>query len=184
MFHCVWASLQDFRERCFALKRWHHTFYIPFRCPAFHSSELINSVISFFLLWQEKTAMMRFMAVIGGKRYFLFTYMTSTFKRRFLFPGCFSSEPRTFPHHCGRDSTFKMWLINAAWSIIRSSFMTYELWEKGSQSTSAGQQPVTAWRAASHSARDWRGFRREFYCSSLFPTLLQPKISCRASCTA
>ena len=95
---------------------------------------------------------MLFMGVIGGKRYLLFTYMKSKFKRRFVFPGSFSSEPWTFPHHCGWESTFKIWFINAAWSIVNSSFTPYELHQKGSQSTGAGQQPVTAWWAASHSA--------------------------------
>lgn len=54
-----------------------------------------------------------------------------------------------------------------------------ELCQKGSQSTGAGQQPVTAWRAASHSAVNSRGFLREFYSFSVFPPLLQLKISCR-----
>lgn len=113
---------------------------------------------------------MLFMGWKEEKGYLLFTYMKSKFKRRFLFPGSFFSEPQTFPHHCGWESTFKIWFINAVWNIINSSFMPYELRQKGSQSTGAGQQPVTAWRAASHSAMDWRGFPREFWSSSVFST--------------
>jgi len=124
---------------------------------------------------------MLFKGVTGGERYLLFTCMKSKFKR-LLFPGFFSSKPRTFPHHCGWESTFKIWFINAAWNIINPSFMLYELRQKGSQSTGAGPQPATAWRVASHSAMDWRGFLSEFQSMSVFPPLLQPKISHRV-CT-
>lgn len=120
---------------------------------------LINSVISFYPAVARKDT-----TLYGGdgrKRYLLFTFVKYKFKM-FLLHASFSSEPRTFPHHCGWGSTFKIWFINAAWNIINSSFMPYELHQKGSQSTGAGQQPVTAWRAASHSAMDWRGFLREF----------------------
>lgn len=142
---------------------------------------LINSVISFFLLWQEKILTMLFMGLIGGKWFYSPT-RNLNLKRRFLFPGSFSSDLQTFPHHCGSGSTFKIWFINAAWNIINSSFKPYELHQKGSQSTGAGQQPGTSWQTASHSAMDQRGFLREFESSSVFPPLLQPNISCRV-CT-
>lgn len=119
---------------------------------------------------------MLFMGVIRRKRHLSFSYTKS--KRMFLIPGFFS-EQWTFSHHCGRESTFKLWFIIGTRISINSSSSPYELCQNGSQSTGAGQQPVTAWQAASHSAVNWRGFLREFYHFSVFPPLLQLKISCR-----
>lgn len=98
--------------------------------------------------------------------------------RERFFPGSIS-EQRNFPHHSRWESTFKIWFINGARSSINSSSSPYKLCQKGSHSTGAGQQPGTAWQAASHSAMNWRGFLRECYSFSVFPPLLQLKMSCR-----
>lgn len=120
---------------------------------------------------------MLFMGVSRRKKHLLLSYTKSKFKRTFLFPGFFS-EQWTFSHHCGWESTFKIWFINGARSSIISSSSPCELCQKGSQSTGAGQQPMTAWQAASHSAMNGRGFLRECYSFSVFPPVLQLKIPC------
>lgn len=138
---------------------------------------LIKSVL-FSCCCKKRHQQCCFMGVIRRRRHLLFSYMKSKFKRTFLFPGSIS-EQRNFPHHSGWESTFKIWFINGARSSINSSSSPYKLCQKGSHSTGAGQQPGTAWQAASHSAMNWRGFLRECYSFSVFPPLLQLKMSCR-----
>lgn len=117
------------------------------------------------------TPTMLFMGVIRRKRHLLFSYKKSKFKGTFLFPS-FCSEQWTFPHHCGWESTFKIWFINGAGSSINSSSIQ-PLW-----AVSEGVTEYWCWPAASDSMASSQPFCCElegvpegilqFFCISTF----------------